>query len=110
MGLDYPYAGHDISAADELNELRRRARHPSKKMRLLNKTHEFTFSNGTDSAYPDANLDHVVSADHLQFKAFDGCEVAVRGWPQAEDPDQWIRTYSDHALLYLEVQKVNRMA
>ncbi|MCA9197244.1 MAG: endonuclease/exonuclease/phosphatase family protein [Planctomycetales bacterium] len=110
MGLDYPYAGHDISAVDELNELSRRARHPSKRMRLLAKTNEFTFFNGTHSAYPESNLDHVVAADHLQFKAFGDCEVDVRGWPQADDPDQWIQTYSDHALLYFEVQKVSRVA
>jgi hypothetical protein len=41
------------------------------------------------------------------FKTIDGAEVAVRGWPtMAADADKkrWIADFSDHALLYSEVQ------
>jgi hypothetical protein len=36
-------------------------------------------------------------------------EVDVRGWVNqqtAAAKDQWIRNFSDHSLLYLEVQRV----
>lgn len=107
MGLDYPYTQHDITAADELKELDRRARY--KKMRRLVKSHDLTWWNGSDSYKPGSNLDHVFAAEHLHFKRWNGAEVAVRGWmEQATEAEQkaWIETYSDHGLLYFEVQKV----
>lgn len=109
MGLDYPYSDHDITSADEIRELKRRATHHSKKMRVLEKTTEETFFNGSSSTLPKTALDHVVAAEHLQFKSFGGRQVDVRGWPQLTEvveQDEWIATHSDHALLYFEVQKV----
>jgi hypothetical protein len=109
MGLDYPYTDHDISSDQEINELKRRAAHHSKKMRVLEKSHEYSFYNGSKSRLPKSNLDHVVAADHLRFKPFGGSEVDLRGWPTIEsvaEQDEWIAAYSDHALLYFEVQKV----
>lgn len=109
MGLDYPYTDHDISAQQEIDELARRARHYTKQMKVLEKNEPNTFFNGTQSSYPPSNLDHVVAADHLNFKAFAGADVDVRGWPQETTDtkkDAWIERYSDHALLYFEVQKV----
>ena len=106
MGLDYyPRTVHDISSADEIAELHRFAKY--KDMRVLSKNAPATFWNGSGSSIPAADLDHVVAADHLQFKDFNGSEVDVRGWPQeigVAKQDEWITQYSDHALLYFEVQ------
>ncbi len=107
MGFDYPYKQHDITAADEINELDRRAKY--KKMRRLSKSGDLTWWNGNDKYKPGSNLDHVVAADHLQFRTIAGSEVSVRGWPEeATDAKKraWINKYSDHGLLYFEVQKV----
>ena len=65
--------------------------------------------NGKDKYAPGSNLDHVVAANHLQFKSFNGAEVSVRGWAEETDvakQKKWIKKYSDHNLLYFEVQKV----
>ncbi len=107
MGLDYPYKEHDIPAASEIKELDRRTVY--RQMRILTKTAPFTWSNGSKSKYAPSNLDHVVAADHLKFKNLGGAEVAVRGWPELSTDakkDAWIDKYSDHGLLYFEVQAV----
>jgi hypothetical protein len=66
-------------------------------MRVLSKTAELSYDSPGGLR---SNLDHVVAADHLEFKAFDGQEVDVRaGWPQLPERP-WIEKFSDHALLY----------
>ena len=113
MGLDYPY-NNDI---DSITELRRWDTRASKyyDMRRLTKTHDATWSNGSASSIPDSNLDHVYASKHLQFKQFNiptsgtKADVEVRGWVDQTSPadkDKWIKDYSDHSLLYFEVQKV----
>ena len=113
MGLGYPY-DKSIDAAIELKRWDSRA---SKyyDMRRLVKSHDVTWSNGSGSSIPDSNLDHVYASKHLTFKQFtrpsDGgsADVDVRGWvnqASALDKDKWIQGYSDHCLLYFEVQKV----
>ena len=107
MGFDYPYKQLDISALSELKELDRRCAY--RKMRRLTKTQEVTWWNGSDRYKPGSNLDHVVAADHLHFKTLGGAEVSVRGWPELTteaEQEPWIKEYSDHALLYFEVQRV----
>lgn len=107
MGLDYAYKAHDISGDTEIKELERRTAY--RKMRVLTKNADKTWWNGSTSKYPPSNLDHVVAADHLEFKKFDGAEVDVRGWPPLPTDakkDAWIKKYSDHGLLYFEVQAV----
>ncbi len=107
MGLNYPYKQHDIAAEAEIHELERRAKHHSKKMRLLPKAAPFTWSPKTGSTLEQANLDHVVAADHLNFTSFGEGLVDVRGWPQTttdSERDLWLERYSDHALLYFEIQ------
>lgn len=107
MGFDYPYKKHDITATDELKELDRRAKY--KKMRRLSKTSDLTWWNGNDKYKPGSNLDHIIAADHIKFKIIDGSEVSVRGWPEESTDSKkraWINKYSDHGLLYFEVQKV----
>lgn len=113
MGLDYVYdqPGGPGTAlirdrADAAHEILRLS-HEGRKvgMRLLTKTHDRTWR----SATMESNLDHVVAADHLQFTQFAGRDVAVRGWPElATEAEQlaWIEDFSDHPLLYFEVQEV----
>ena len=106
MGLDYPYKGNDIPASEEIRELKRRLKY--RNMRLLDKNSPNTFRKPSPSKLI-SDLDHVLAADHLQFKTIAGAEVDVRGWPKLAteaQKDAWNRQYSDHGLLYFEVQKV----
>ena len=107
MGLDYPYKEYDIPASKEIQEIDRIAGY--RQMRRAPKTSDVTWWNGKQSYSPGSDLDHVVAADHLEFKTIKGAEVDVRGWPnETTEAKQraWIKKYSDHALLYFEVQKV----
>ena len=73
-------------------------------MRVLSKNADLTY--GSPGGLR-SNLDHVVASDHLEFAPFGGNEVDVRGWPQLPEAEQrvWIEKFSDHALLYFEVQR-----
>jgi len=112
MGLDYPYQ-KDIDVVTELKKWDVRASQYYD-MRRLAKTHDASWSNGSGSSIPDSSLDHVYAANHLEFKMFtrpDGtkAEVDVRGWTNqttAAAKDKWIKDFSDHSLLFLEVQRV----
>jgi exonuclease III len=107
MGMIYHYvSGKNLTTDNELTKLSQQAKR--RKMRLLTKDHPETWSNGPGSSIADSNLDHVVAADHLQFRDFGGAEVSVRGWPAEDTPAKqgnWIKNYSDHALMYMEVLK-----
>lgn len=113
MGLDYPF-GRAIDASLELQKWdKEAARAKYAGMRRLAKTGDASWSNGSGSSLPDANLDHVFASSNLKFRSFkrpqDGlaAEVLLRGWPElasAAARDAWIRDYSDHALLYFEIQ------
>lgn len=112
MGMNYPY-DKDIEATTELRKWDSRVKRYYG-MRLLEKTSDKTWSGGSTSSYPPANLDHVFAAKHLEFKMFpkntdQNVEVDVRGWVDnstAEEQDDWIKTHSDHSLLYFELQKL----
>ncbi len=112
MGLNYPYGG-DIDPTTELRRWDYRATRYYDMLRLA-KTHDVTWSNGSGSSIPDSNLDHVYASEHLDFQEFDRvdgskAQVSVRGWVDEQTiaaKDQWIADFSDHNLLYLEVQKV----
>ena len=112
MGLDYPY-NKDIEPEIELKKWNSRAS-GYYGMSKLDKTFETTWSGGSKSKYKPANLDHVFAAKHLKFKRFKNpqnkdCDVDVRGWVDEKttsDQDKWLKQYSDHSLLYFEVQKV----
>ena len=69
MGMDYPY-DKDIDADTELRKWRSRASRYYG-MRMLEKTHDQTWSGGSNTLYAPANLDHVFAAKHLQFKLFE---------------------------------------
>ena len=78
-------------------------------MRRLSKTHTLSWWNGSDKYAPGSNLDHAVASDHLVLKQFNGADIDVRGWVQEADvakQREWIDNFSDHSLLYFEVQKV----
>jgi hypothetical protein len=113
MGLDYVFdqpggPGTQLSRdrADATHEIRRLGYEGRKVgMRLLTKTHDATWRSATQQS----NLDHVVAADHLQFTQLSGADVAVLGWPElGTEAEQraWIDDFSDHALLYFEVQEL----
>ncbi len=104
MGMNYFGSDKDVSGDREVAELRRAA--GRRNMKLLDKTHPDTY---WSASYGTSNLDQAVAAAHLQFKSFGGSSIRVTGWPD-EPTDAakaaWVGRYSDHALLYLEVQKV----
>lgn len=108
MGMKYRFVpGKDLTTQDELTKLGKQAK--TRKMRPLVKSAPATWSNGSKSSIPPSNLDHVIAADHIQFTSFNGSDVSVRGWAEKTTPksqDEWIAQFSDHSLLYFEVQKV----
>lgn len=112
MGLEYPF-DRDIEAALELKKWDRYAARKSIGMRRLAKTHDASWFNGSRSSLPPSNLDHVYASDNLGFRSFrrpggGKAEVALRGWvdePTVAGKDAWIGRYSDHSLLYFEVQR-----
>lgn len=93
-------------------------------MRILTKTAPFSWWGGGRLA--PSSLDHVVAADHLRFRQFSRvdidlphypefdplparCDVDVRGWPRERTraaQRRWINSFSDHGLLFFEVQRV----
>lgn len=109
MGMNLTYSKKDISGDEEIDRLKKRLAHKSVSMVIPNKTHHNTFWPGSKSKYKPSGLDHVVAADHLNFKNFNGSSVDVRGWVDEktnEKKDIWTKKYSDHALLYFEIQKI----
>lgn len=105
MGLDYPFQ-KKIDAPTEIQKLDREA--AKKKLRRLTKPGP-SWRNADTPAGKEGDLDHVVASDHLQFRQFGGFDVALRGWPELATEAQrkkWIGDFSDHALVYFEVQKV----
>lgn len=104
MGMDYLGSDKDISGAREIAELAASARR--RNMRVLSKSHPSTY---WSERYGESDLDHVVAMDHLAFKQFGGKDVQVSGWndeTSEADKAAWVERFSDHAMLYLEVQKV----
>ena len=107
MGLEYYFKVHNILADIELKKIEAIAK--KGKMRTLTKNKPHTWSNGSKSRLKPSNLDHVIAADHLKFKPFDGADVRVLGWPEETTTaaqDLWIKRFSDHGILYFEVQRV----
>ena len=106
MGMEYFFKAHNILADVELKKVDAIAK--KRKMRMLTKSQPNTWSNGSASKFKPSNLDHVVTADHLKFKQFSGTDVRVLGWPEEPTPaaqDAWINRFSDHGILYFEVQR-----
>ena len=109
MGMILTDSGKDVTAIEEIERLKKRMGTSRVSMEVLKKSVEETWWPGTGSSYPIVNLDHVVAASHLEFKKFSGKPVDVREWTDKTTDtqrDQWTSKFSDHALLYFEVQKV----
>ncbi len=109
MGMNLSYSKKDVSAEEEILRLGKRLGSKSVGMKILSKSVEETYWPGSKSRYPVGNLDHVIAADHLEFKKFNGASVSVRGWVEEDSPskrDRWAEKFSDHSLLYFEVQEI----
>jgi exonuclease III len=108
MGMEYAYVREvDIGADKELLKLEREAERHG--LRVLDKDEQASWWGG--GTIPASNLDHVVAATHLEFRRFGNAEVTVRGWPKLATESErraWVTRFSDHGLLLLEVQKVQR--
>lgn len=105
MGMEYPF-DREIVADIEMKKLDRGAK--KGKMRRLSKNKPHTWWNGPKGQFPPGDLDHVIASDHLKFKQFAGADIDVRGWPNETDSAkqaEWISKYSDHALLFLQVER-----
>jgi hypothetical protein len=110
MGLDFVHGKQEgrlqrVSVTAELELARLRYEAGLAGMRVLPKTRTMTWRDSERTS----DLDWVVAADHLQFRAFaGGGEVDVRGWPALTTGRQlkWTRDFSDHGLLYFEVQSL----
>ena len=104
MGMNYPGRDKLISGDREIQELDSAAKRRG--MRVLTKSYENTY---WSEKYGESNLDHVVAVNHLKFKKFGDDDVRVTGWNEQTTKAKrksWVKKYSDHAMLYLEVQKV----
>lgn len=109
MGMNLTYSKKDVTAGEEIGRLGKRLNNKYVAMKILLKSTEETYWPGSKSKYPVGSLDHVIAADHLEFKKFNGASVSVRGWVEEDKPsnrDQWAKKFSDHSLLYFEVQKI----
>jgi exonuclease III len=107
MGMTLNFSDKDLTAEEEIARLK--ARCPTRRLTVLEKNELATFWPGSRSSLPPSNLDHVVASDHLKFRSFGGVPVSVRGWPQEPTDakkDKWVAKFSDHAMLFFEVQKV----
>jgi endonuclease/exonuclease/phosphatase family protein len=109
MGMNLTYSKKDVSALEEIERLKKRLNRKSVAMEILDKTSDETYWPGSNSKYNPGNLDHVVAAEHLKFKSFDSKPVSVRGWVEESTDakkDAWTDSFSDHAILYFELQAV----
>ncbi len=104
MGMSAAYNPiSDLTADQELEFLDRRM--AAAGMRRLTKTSHETWWNGKDNWQPSA-LDHVYAAGHLDFADQNGAEIAAFGWPEKATKAQkkaWIGKFSDHAMLFGEL-------
>ncbi|WP_044835234.1 endonuclease/exonuclease/phosphatase family protein [Thalassomonas actiniarum] len=123
MGMNYSGKKHDIPATAELGRLDQYLHRKSVGMRRLSKTCPNTWSNGSNSRYPAADLDQVLLSKHLKTRLWHNklpvnegdlsfksgqSEVDIRGWvdqASIEEQDKWIEGYSDHCYLYFEITK-----
>ena len=107
MGMNLTFSVKDLSADEEITRLK--ARCPSRRLAVLGKSEPATFWPGSSSPLAPGDLDHVVASDHMTFRDFGGVPVSVRGWPQEptdSDKDAWAAKFSDHAMLFFEVQRI----
>jgi len=105
MGMKYPFK-KNIDPPFEVKKLEADAK--KVKMRRLTKNKPHTWWNGPGGKYEPADLDQVVASEQLKVRQVGGADIDVRGWPALSTESEqakWINEYSDHGLLYLEVEK-----
>jgi len=103
MGMKYPY-DHSISAATELRKLDRMLGGVTVQMNRLAKSEPLTYA--SESLRLQSDLDHVLVSNQLEVIPAGGHDVKVIGWPQEPTntaKKRWIRSYSDHALLRVDI-------
>ena len=111
MGMKYPF-DKNIDAKFEIKKWDEAGKR-TYAMKRLQKTIEKTWSPLSTSKLPQSNLDHAFASEHLNFTKFKNkeekeVEIDVRGWVNKKtkaERDKWINEYSDHSLIYFEVQK-----
>jgi hypothetical protein len=105
VGMNLTFSNRDFTGEEELTRYTERFR--GRRLRLLPKTANATFWNGSGSSRPSAGLDYVYASERLSFRHFaGGAEVLVRGWPEfgsVPEQEAFIANFSDHALLDGEV-------
>ncbi|WP_259782730.1 endonuclease/exonuclease/phosphatase family protein [Aestuariispira ectoiniformans] len=110
MGVNYPTDSRVlVSGETEADELGHSA--ARREMKKLVKSHDTSWIGVLGGATVKSALDHVIAAEHMTFKAFaNNAQVDVRGWvqqPTEAEQLQWSNEFSDHSLLYLEVEKAD---
>ncbi|MBV6644731.1 MAG: endonuclease/exonuclease/phosphatase family protein [Cyclobacteriaceae bacterium] len=104
MGMNLIYSNKDFDGDEEVARFDDMVRSAKYDMRRLKKTYELTYTN--ESGTTQSNLDHVYATNNIAFNQFNGKDVEVIGWPEkqtAGELKQWVTDYSDHAMLYFEV-------
>lgn len=105
VGLNVTFAENDMTEEEELARYDRVF--SARNMSLLPKDRNETLWNGPGSSDPPADADHAFASDHLDIRpGAIGSGLSVRGWPELATDDEkrdWIRDFSDHALIYGEV-------
>ncbi|MFY0599640.1 MAG: endonuclease/exonuclease/phosphatase family protein [Cyclobacteriaceae bacterium] len=106
MGMNLTFSQKDFAGDEELKRFDEMVKAPSYGLKRLSKTHDLTYR--TESGTLKSDLDHVYASNHLRFAQHEGSEVKVIGWPEKqteEDTKEWIQNYSDHAMLYFEIEE-----
>lgn len=111
VGMGLTFSDRDITLDDERDRIRTMYQSHYDRMVLLPKSAPVTFWNGPGSSDRPSDIDHVLAAAHIDFAALPGgARVEVLGWPQ-EPTDaaqaDWIRRFSDHAILRFTVNGVS---
>jgi hypothetical protein len=108
VGMDLTFSGRDITIDEEITRLRNMYESRFDKLVLLKKSAPATFWNGPGSSDPPSDIDHVVAASRIHLATLaGGSHVEVKGWPELATDDEkadWIRRFSDHALLRFTVE------
>lgn len=108
VGMNLSFSRRDISIDEEIDRMKHMYESRFDELVLLEKSADATFWNGPGSSDPPSDIDHVVAASRIKLaKLPGGGAVEVKGWPElATDAEkaEWIRRFSDHALLRFTVE------
>ncbi len=108
VGMNLSFSRRDISIDEEITRVRNMYESRYDELVLLEKTADATFWNGPGSSDPPSDIDHVVAASRVNLATLPaGQTVEVKGWPElATDTEkgEWIRRFSDHALLRFTIE------